>query len=318
MTAQAVRPAVARDSGGRMFDIWRAGYVRRSLSSVATSRGVRPDEVVWLPPCGSFRYVADPFGIVRDRVLTVFVEAFDYRVRRGEIHFYQFDNTDRLLHRGVALASDVHLSYPSLIEADGALYLLPEAHKSGRLTLYRCTRFPDEWEPVECLLPEPAIDATVVHYDGQWWMFYALPGPADRAMRELHVACAPTLNGPWTAHPANPVRTGFESARPGGSAFVHEGALHVPMQDCHATYGAAISLLRIDVLTSDAFSATPVLRLDPRGLLAGFADGFHTLSGQGDVTFIDVKSIRRSRWEPWVRLWSKVRKLLGLNKPRRR
>jgi len=301
-----------------MFDIWRSGYVRRSLSSVAASRGVRPDEVVWLPPCGSFRYDADPFGIVRDGVLTVFVEAFDYRVRRGEIHFYQFDDADRLQRHGLALASDVHLSYPSVIEDNGELYLLPEAHKSGRLTLYRCAQFPDGWEPAECLLPQPAIDATVVKHAGQWWMFYALPGPDDRAMRELHVAFAPTLAGPWTVHPSNPVRTGFESARPGGSAFVHDGALHIPMQDCYATYGAAISLLRVDILTRDAFSATPVLRLKPDGLLPGFGEGLHTLSGHGDVTFIDVKSIRRSGWERWIRLLSKIRKLLGLNRPRRR
>lgn len=299
-----------------MFDIWRSGYVRRSLSSVAASGGVRPDEVVWLPPSGSFRFLADPFGIQRDGLLTVFVEAFDYRVRRGEIHFYQYDDADRLLRRGVALVQGVHLSYPSLIEDGGELYLLPEGYKSGCLTLYRCKRFPDEWEPVQRLLPEPAIDATVVRHGGVWWMFHALPGPDNRAMRELHIASAPALKGPWTPHSANPVRTGFDSARPGGTAFVHDGALHLPVQDCRGSYGAAISLLRIDVLTPDAFAATPVLRLEPDGLLAGFDDGFHTLSGLGDVTFIDVKSIRRSAWEPWVRLWSKIRKLLGLNAPR--
>ena len=299
-----------------MFDIWRSGYVRRSLASVASSRGVRPDEVVWLPPRRSFRYDADPFGIQLDGVLTVFVENYDYRVRRGEIHYCQYDGADRLLKQGVALTQAVHLSYPSLIEDAGELYMLPEAYKSGRLTLFRCKRFPDDWEPVQQLLPEGAIDATVVRYGGIWWMFHALPGPRNRSMRELHIAFAPTLMGPWSTHPANPVRSGFESSRPGGTAFEYDGALHLPVQDCVGTYGAALSLLRIDVLTPEAFSAAPTIRLEPGELLAGFGDGLHTLSGHGDITFIDVKSIRRSFLQPFISLLFKLRRAAGLNKPR--
>ncbi|MEI9904226.1 MAG: hypothetical protein WDN06_09755 [Asticcacaulis sp.] len=40
-----------------------------------------------------------------------------------------------------------HLSYPSLIRDGGEIYMLPEAHRSGKLTLYRAERFPDRWAP---------------------------------------------------------------------------------------------------------------------------------------------------------------------------
>ena len=298
-----------------MYDIWRSGFVRRSLASVTASAGMDTSEMTWLPDCGPFQYVADPFGIERDGVLTVFVEAFDYRVRRGEIHFYQYDADDALIGQGVALTEPVHLSYPSLIEDGGELYMLPEGYKAGGLTLYRCVRFPDVWEPVQQIMDVPAIDATVVKHGDRWWAFYALPGSDDRAMRELHVAWADSLKGPWTPHAANPVRSGFDASRPGGTAFVHDGALHLPVQDCSTTYGAAINLLRVDVLTADAFEATQVQRFEPNGLLADQEDGFHTLSGMGDVTFIDVKSIRRSSSEGWIKAQFKVRRLLGLNKP---
>lgn len=301
-----------------MYDIWRSGFVRRGLSSVAATAGVKASEVTWLPDSGAFQYVADPFGIVRDDVLTVFVEAFDYRVRRGEIHFYQYDADDALIARGVALTQPVHLSYPSLIEDGGELYMLPEGYKAGGLTLYRCVRFPDVWEPVRQIMDVPAIDATVVRHGDRWWAFYALPGPDDRAMRELHVASADRLTGPWIPHAANPVRSGFDASRPGGTAFVHDGALHLPVQDCSTTYGAAITLLRIDVLTPDAFEATAVQRFGPEGLLADHEDGFHTLSGLGDVTFVDVKGIRQSSSEGWIKAQFKVRRLLGLNAPRAR
>jgi hypothetical protein len=301
-----------------MFDIWRVGYVRKPLAHVLGPTGLDPASVVWLPPCPrSFQFVADPFGIVRDGVLTVFVEAFDYRVRRGEIHYLQYDADDRLIGQGVALAEPFHLSYPSLIEDGGELYMLPEGYKSGGLTLYRCVHFPDRWEPVHEMMDTPAIDATVVQHDGRWWMFHALPGPDDRAMRELHLAWADSLTGPWTAHANNPVRIGFESSRPGGAAFVHEGVLHLPVQDCLDTYGARVRLLRIDELTPNRFEAVEVRRFEPGGLLESFNDGLHTLSGLGEVTFIDVKQINRSAAEGWIRNLYKLRRLFGLNGPRK-
>ncbi len=300
-----------------MYDLWRSGFVRRSLSSVCKA-GVTADELTWLPDQGPFAYLADPFGVDRDGSLTVFAEHFDYRSRRGEIRYCQYDQTNALIAEGVALAEPFHLSYPSLIEDEGEIYMLPEAYKSGGLTLYRSIRFPDQWEPVKRIIDHPAIDATVVRHGGRWWMFYALPGPQDRAMRELHIAYADTLLGPWTEHGANPVRSSFRDSRPGGTAFEIDGVLHLPVQDCSETYGMAISLLRVDVLTPETFEATPVQRMTSGGLLDGFSDGLHTLSGHSDLSFIDVKRIEQSPAEGWVRAQYKVRRLLGLNGPRRR
>lgn len=300
-----------------MYDIWRSGFIRRPLADVAASARLDPAEIVWLPDCGPFRYEADPFAIERDGVVTVFVEAFDYRVRRGEIHYRQYDAANALIGQGVALAEPFHLSYPSLIEDGGELYMLPEGYKSGGLNLYRCASFPDQWEMVGRIFDQAAIDATVVRHGGRWWMFYALQGPANRAMRELHVAWSDALTGPWTPHSANPVRAFFESARPGGTAFVQDGALHLPVQDCGPTYGAAINLLRIDELTPETFRSTVTKRLQPDGLLPDHADGLHTLSGHGGITCIDVKGIRQSQGEGLIRAQFKLRRLLGLNGPRR-
>lgn len=310
-----LRPSLTVGAVPKMYDIWRSGFVRRSLTSVQAT-GVRPGEVIWLPDQGPFAYLADPFGIVREGLLTVFAEHFDYRSRRGEIRYFQYNQADTLVGQGLALAAPFHLSYPSLIEDGGDLYMLPEAYKSGGLTLYRCVRFPDLWEPAERLLDIPAIDATVVRHGSKWWMFHALPGPADQAMRELHVAWADALTGPWTPHAANPVRSGFQTSRPGGTAFEIDGVLHLPVQDCAETYGAAINLLGIEALTPDVFEAVVAGRFEAGDLLPGHPDGFHTLSGHGDATFIDVKRIQRSASEGWIRAQYKVRRLLGLNGPK--
>jgi hypothetical protein len=149
-------------------------------------------------------------------------------------------------------------------------------------------------------------------------MFYALPGPDNRAMRELHVAWAERLQGPWVQHLNNPVRAGLADTRPGGTAFEHEGVLHLPVQDCEESYGRRIRLLRLDVLTPSRFKATEVRRFEPDRVLEGYPDGLHTLSGLGDVTCIDMKALQTSRKEGLIRILYKLRRLFRLNGPRRR
>jgi hypothetical protein len=91
----------------------------------------------------------------------------------------------------------------------------------------------------------PGADASLIEHQGRWWMFYTLVGPGARDQRELHVAHAPALAGPWTPLPINPVRVNREGARPAGRPFVgRDGVLTLPVQDSSTGYGGATRLLR--------------------------------------------------------------------------
>jgi len=275
-------------------DIWQPGILHAPISHVQEGRSLLDVPITWLPEQRPFCFLADPFGVWRNDHLHVFVEAYDYRDKHGVIQRFTYDANFKLVDQGGALRAKHHLSYPFIIEDAGEIFMLPEAHHSGKLTLYRAARFPDDWQKVCDLLPLPAVDASVVKHGALWWMFYALHGPDHRAMRELHVASAPQLTGPWTPHPQNPVRTGFETSRPGGTPFMAQGCLYVPTQDCRTEYGAALTLLRIDELTPTTWAATPTLNLPPSRVQTTFNDGLHTLSACGDVTLLDVKRIERS------------------------
>ena len=296
----------------RVTELWHVGIAHAPIGALLAPGALARTRITWLPPQRNFTFIADPFAVTRDGVTSVFVEALDYRRKRGEIHYYQYDAEWNLLSKGVALRERSHLSYPFLIEDGGETYMLPEAHRSGRLTLYRAERFPDRWVQVKVLMEQPAIDASVIRHGGKWWMFYALPGPDGRAMRELHVAHADMLTGPWTPHTGNPVRSGLCSARPGGTPFVHEGTLHLPVQDCTEDYGKAVQVLRVDTLTTEAFSASPVARFTADGLYDAYTDGLHTLSACGAVTVLDVKRSYGSPKRRVIDITRKLRKALGL------
>jgi len=97
--------------------------------------------------------------------------------------------------------------------------------------------------------------------------------------------------GPWTAHPANPVRSDARRARPAGALFAHDGALFRPAQICVPRYGAGLSINRVLRLTPHSYAERQVERVLPdaaQGLL-----GLHTMNRAGDLTVADAFTRRR-------------------------
>ncbi|MBL8554378.1 MAG: hypothetical protein JNL41_08880 [Phenylobacterium sp.] len=275
-------------------DIWRIAVVDRPVTALDAADDWR-DGIHWLPEEPPFTFLADPFGLWRDGRLHVFAEAFDYRTRHGVIDLIELDAAFVPIRRTTVLREPWHLSYPQVFEHDGEVWMLPEAHRSGALTLYRAAPYPERWEPALRLpLDGPAVDATVFQWEGLWWLAYSPSGPQSYKQGRLHLAYAERLLGPWRTHPGNPVRIDRRSSRPGGAPFLRRGRLILPVQDCSRTYGGAIRWLRIQALTPDRFEAIdiPGLRA-PRGA-APYVDGLHTVSACGPVTLIDVKRIDRS------------------------
>lgn len=298
-------------------DFWQVGIVPVPVQDLdAGTLNAARDRITWLPEAGRWRYLADPFGLVRGDALHVFVEAFDYRIKRAHIERHEFALAN-LSWRGQATVLDkpFHLSYPQVFEHEGETWMVPESFQAGEIALYRATDASlDHWER-ECALLGglPGADASLIEFEGRWWMFYTLVGPNARDQRELHVAHAPRLAGPWTPLAGNPVRVSRDGARPAGRPFVgRDGVLTLPVQDSSTGYGGATRLLRFPVLTPERV----VVEASTERLTGELASpthtaGLHTLNGCGDVTLIDVKRIDRSRGKQWLDFKRRLRRLTG-------
>ncbi len=198
--------------------------------------------------------------------------------------------TDRSIPRArqreveTVLDPGVHASYPFIVERGGATFMLPETSAAGELVLYEAADFPRSWRRVATLLSAPVADATVVEFDGRWWMFGTRTdrGPNNN----LFVWHAPDLVGPWRPHEGNPVKTDARSARPGGTPFVVDGRLYRPSQDSSRIYGGGLVVNQIEVLTPRSFAERPVRTFLPEPG-SSQPDGWHTLSTVGTKTLID-------------------------------
>lgn len=278
----------------RRKDIWRPAIVDRPMTEIL-AQGLAGAAIRWFPQEPAFTFLADPFGIEVDGVGYVFAEAYDYRTRHGVIDVFTLGPDGAVSERARCLQEAWHLSYPQVFAAEGAIWMLPEAHRSGRLTLYRAARFPLEWVAErEIALDCVPVDATILHHQGTWWLFYSPATTKQTRMGHLHVAFADALSGPWHPHPGNPVRIDPASSRPGGTPIVAGGQILLPVQDCTRTYGGALRTLTIATLDKTAFVATAGPALRPRADFAPYDAGLHTMSAFGSQTLIDAKRIDRS------------------------
>jgi hypothetical protein len=264
---------------------WNIGIVHRPVSTMLVDGPLT--DVHWLRPPEEDGYVADPFGVRVDGELWVLAEHLGFTDQHGRIVAMRGEGPDALGEPVRVMDDAVHLSYPFLVEEGGEIWCIPERGGAREVALYRAVEFPLRWERTATLLEGlRASDPSFVRHEGRWWMFCTDDDAAPAI--DLHAFHAERLEGPWVPHPWNPLKVDVASSRPGGTPFVHEGVLHRPAQDCTGTYGAALTVNRVDVLTPERFEERRVARIEPDP--AGpYPAGLHTLAVLGDVTIVDGK-----------------------------
>ncbi len=263
------------------YEDWNIGIIERPIESFLTDQTV--NDIKWLARHSRGGFTADPFGFWDNGRLHIYAEEFNFARNKGHLRHVILDKARRILHEDVALSGDVHLSYPYILEHQGALYCVPEMSRSNKVVLFAVNRHTGQLtEKATLLAGVPLSDPSVFHHAGQWWLWGARDGS------QLHVWHAPDLLGPWQAHTGNPVKTDIASARPAGTPFMHGGILYRPAQDCSKTYGGRIILNRVVVLSQTDFreEIAAVIEPDSLGL---YPIGIHTLTAAGGITLVDGK-----------------------------
>jgi hypothetical protein len=265
---------------------WNVGIVRAPIETF-----LRPDArppVAWLPYTRRNAFVADPFVLRTgpDEAILL-MEEFDDLANRGAVVQAEVRRGALASPLRPAIDDGVHVAYPYLFEHAGRIYCVPEAAAKGGVFLYAYDPELGRWTEVAALVRGlPAVDPTIIHRDGRWWLFCTHRD--DEVESKLLLWHAPDLLGPWTPHPGNPVKVDVRSSRPAGTPFVFEGTLYRPAQDSSLTYGGGITINRVTLLTPTEFREEAVTHLGPRAD-GPFALGTHTLAGSGDLTVIDGK-----------------------------
>ena len=245
-----------------------------------------------LPP--KDRFWADPHVIQRNGKYYVFIEELLFERNKGHISVLVMDQTGAWQAPAKVLERDYHLSYPSLFEWEGELYMIPESGANRTVELYRCVRFPTHWAFVRNLLEGiEAYDATILRHDGRWWLFATVVEERGASSwDELFVFHSDSLLGTeWISHRLNPIISDASRARPAGAIVSEGGRLYRPSQDCSVRYGYAIRMNEITKLSADEYEEREMASLTPSE--SSGVIGTHTYARAGALTVIDGL---RPRW----------------------
>jgi hypothetical protein len=244
-------------------------------------------------PAGHF--YADPFLFEKNGTTWVFFEDFLYDRKQAVIACAEILPDASIGPVQRVLERPYHLSYPQIFEHDGEIFLLPETGDNRTVELYRCVRFPDQWQLEKTLFSgAPAWDPTVWMDGGRFWFFVTLLDP-PAAGPQLYLFHSDSLTGEWKWHPANPICSDERRARGAGALFHFDDApgrkLIRPSQDCTVTYGYSFSWNEVLKLTPDDYEEQPLFTVLPdwsRGL-----EGTHTYNRTAKVEVVDGKWMSR-------------------------
>jgi len=262
---------------------WNIGFIDQPID-VFVNTDPKPN-VRWLRPLKLGKYLADPFGLVKDGRVHVLCEEYDRRTSHGRIVSIELKDQASPSEPKIVLDLPVHASHPYLVEHRGEIYCVPETWQAREIGLYKAEEFPLKWRKLAPLITDfEGIDATLFQYQGTWWL--TCTDREEGASRRLFVWYASDLMGPWKAHAANPVKVDNRSSRPAGTPFFHNGYLYRPAQDCSKSYGARIVINRVLRLTPTQFEEEQAAVIEPDAS-GPYPDGVHTVSGVGDITLVD-------------------------------
>ncbi|MFS4491340.1 hypothetical protein [Maribacter sp. 2308TA10-17] len=239
---------------------------------------------------------ADPFIFNHENNNYVFFENYEYDTAKGKISCGKIHKNE-LVDVVDVLDKDYHLSYPFIFKENDDIFLMPECSDNNRLEIYKCKKFPDQWELYTTAFEgEKVVDAFFYNDKSNTkWMFvnkqvgYDFPEFSELYIYKVHSSDLKDLE----PHKDNPVIINSKVSRNGGAIFEYENEIYRPSQaNIDGTYGRALNINKIEKLSIDTYEEKTILTAYPnfrKGLVA-----MHHLHQSNGLFVIDA-AYRRKR-----------------------
>jgi len=237
---------------------------------------------------------ADPFVVEKEDGYYVFVEEMPYKSMVGHLAVLELDCEGNVKKSTKILDTGSHLSYPNIFKIDDVWYMIPESGASRKISLYRATNFPYEWELDMHLMEDvKSADTTLLQKDGKWWMFVNIDEDQNTLLyNELFLFSSDELRSDnWLPHPQNPIVSNVAYSRPAGKIIEKNGKLIRPSQKSSLRYGHGTYFNEIEVINENEYREKEVGSIIPKW--DKNIGGTHTYNQVGDLTIIDAWGLRR-------------------------
>jgi hypothetical protein len=233
---------------------------------------------------------ADPFMIHQNGKYYVYFEACpNVRRAKGNISLLEIDEKGNYSAPRLILKKDHHFSYPFLFQWKNEWYMIPETSETNQIELYKCTKFPYQWEFQHPLMKNvQAVDSTLFFHNDKWWLFVNISeNPGASSWDELFLFYSDNpISKNWVPHPKNPVISDVSVARPAGNIFMDGGRIIRPSQNSAFIYGYGLKFNEILVLNENEYQEKTVESFEPTWDKS--IKTIHTYNRVGELTLIDA------------------------------
>ncbi len=262
---------------------WNIGFCETTPEKLITQQSL--SKIEWLKHPFKDRFFADPFVISADETtIYVLAEELLFSEKKGRIVRLAVDKKRKyLIEREITLELDSHLSYPAFYRENGKIYIFPENSALGTLKGYEYDESNNNISTVGIMINEPLADATLLKYNGLYWIFAAkLPKPND----ELYLYYSDKILGNYTAFSdGKPVIVDNSCSRPAGNIFEVEKNLYRSAQNCKQHYGSGIVIQKILKLDKREYAEQQILSIQPYSFRYNL--GIHTINFYNGGCIID-------------------------------
>ena len=239
-----------------------------------------PSDIHWLKPPKS-DYFADPFIISDNDDTYLFFEWFSNKKGKADLALAKKSENFEVYHKITDFPE--HRSYPYVFDYQGQIYCIPEANKTGKVSLYR---FENDRLTYDCdLLQGKYVDSTLFIQDNKFYLFTT---PQSQPHTHLLIFVADDLRGPYRPHFNNPVKVDCSNSRMAGKIQNIDGELVRPAQNSTLHYGSSITLNKIVQLSEYQFVEESYKEIKPFENTP-YNKGIHTINSDGGITVFDAK-----------------------------
>ena len=243
-----------------------------------------------LPLPSNDYFQADPFMVDEGEKSYLFYEELDYKTLKGYLLVSEYDEAKKtFVNPQEILKKEYHLSYPNVFKYEDKYYMIPETNENSTVDLYEAENFPTKWKKVRTMIQNiKAVDATLYHKDGKWWMFLSQVQKDGFSLNDTLwlYYCDDFRTNTWKSHPLNPIVTDVTCARPAGNLIEIDGKLLRPAQNCSGVYGRGLVFNEILKLSESEYEERVVQQIR-----SDFADDLvavHTFNHSKRFSVIDA------------------------------
>lgn len=244
------------------------------------------EQVKWIDLNG-YRdgWFADPFIMSANQAaIEVLVEEWINKQGKGRISKLTIEaDTYRLLNVKPILENETHFSFPNILQERGTVYVYPENCQAGALNIYEYDAAREELINPRCLVREPLLDAQLLEFGGEYFLFAI--NQNDGALRHniLYVYRADSLLGEYKLIQVR--KNEKKEVRGAGRIFSSDGHIIRPVQCCEGDYGVALIFNEL-LLNDGKFKEVELGRMFPNKQLR-YNRKIHTYNRLGDVVVVD-------------------------------